>query len=255
MDDGLMFMGREVRRFATLTSTNDMVAALAADPHHAEGLAVVADEQEAGRGQRGRLWQSEQGANLLVSYLLRPTFLRAEMQYDLSRCVALAVQSTVLGSLPNNEQQVHIKWPNDILVDGRKVAGILIETGMRGTNLSHAVCGIGLNVNQTAFDGVPNATSLSLASGDKYETEAVLQLLSRHLEAQYLLLRQGRTDLIRSRYDAPLFGKDSPVNVRIDDTATVMVPLRTVPDGRLVCQMSDGSERTFMHHEIEWILG
>jgi BirA family biotin operon repressor/biotin-[acetyl-CoA-carboxylase] ligase len=255
MDDGLMFMGREVRRYATLASTNDTATALATDARNAEGLAVVADVQDAGRGQRGRQWQSEPGANLLVSYLLRPTFLRADMQYDLSRCVALAVQATVMGTLADDEQQVRVKWPNDILVDGRKVAGILIETGMRGAQMSHAVCGIGLNVNQTTFEGVPHATSLRLATGRMHKVDSVLHDLSRNLGAQYLLLRQGRTDLIRSRYDAALYGKDTKVHVRIAGHMTTMMPLGTLPDGRLMCRMPDGAERTFMLHEVEWLLG
>lgn len=255
MDDGLMFMGREVRRYTTLASTNDTATALSADPRNAEGLAVVADVQEAGRGQRGRQWQSEPGANLLVSYLLRPTFLRADMQYDLSRSVALAVQATVQGSVGTSKHSVQIKWPNDILIDGRKVAGILIETGMRGTHLSHAVCGIGLNVNQIAFDDVPNATSLGLTSGARLDVDVVFHALSRHLEANYLLLRQGRTDLLRSRYDDCLFRKDTPISVIIDGIRTTMVPLRTLSDGRLVSLMPDGQERTFMLHEVEWVLG
>ena len=141
--------------FDELASTNDE----ARDARYMNGAVVIAERQSRGRGQRGNSWSSAEGMNLTFSAVLCPAGLRAESQFYLSKAVALSVSDTV----DSFGIESRIKWPNDIYVGDGKVAGILIENDLMGACISRSIAGIGLNVNQTAFDpALPNPTSLAL---------------------------------------------------------------------------------------------
>lgn len=137
-------------------STNDEVRS------RGVGGVVVARRQSAGRGQRGNTWSSAAGQNLTFSMLLDTSFLPAAGQFLLSEVVALAV----VDALASFGVTAMVKWPNDIYVDSRKIAGILIENDIRGERLWRSVVGVGLNVNQTTFPAeLPNPTSMRLEGG------------------------------------------------------------------------------------------
>lgn len=246
-----LFMGQNVVHLPVVDSTNAYCAMLAASGNTPEGTVVWADEQVQGRGQRGRIWQSNQGENLLVSYLLLPTFLKAHEQFDLSRAVALGVCWAVSEFV---DAEVRIKWPNDILVNGQKVAGILIENGLRGSFLSYSVCGIGLNVNQTEFDGLPNATSLAVVSQRPLGRAHVLDRLSAWLEAAYLMLRSGNSAHLRAMFEDGLFMKGHWAQVRMGEQTTEIYIEGTLPDGRLLARYRNGGQLSLLHHEVHWIL-
>ncbi len=155
--------------YDSCTSTNDMLK-----KEHGDLLAAVAEEQTAGRGQRGNSWYSEAGRNLLFSVLAEPQGVLASEAFILSQAMALAIARTLEKHLP--QKGVRIKWPNDIYVAGRKVCGILIENDLQGKCLVRSIIGCGINVNQTRFpDGlaVP-ATSLALETGREEDREQVL---------------------------------------------------------------------------------
>ena len=129
-----------------------------------EGSVVTADYQTKGRGQRGSSWQSEAGENLLMSIVVYPDFLKASEAFVLSKCIALATCDL----LADYSNQVRIKWPNDILIEGKKVAGILIENILRGADIYATIAGIGINFNQQVFEvGLNSATSVFINSGVK----------------------------------------------------------------------------------------
>ena len=177
-------VGRRVLVYDSLPSTNDAAADLAADPANA-GAVVVADFQTAGRGQYGRTWQSRPGTSLLMSVLLAPPAnLRRPVVVTAWAAVGIAEAVLALTGV-----QARIKWPNDLLVRGKKVCGILIE---QGTGL---VAGIGLNLNQTADDfaaaGLPDATSLALIAGAPFDPRAVAVAVLRRLDAEYERLTTG----------------------------------------------------------------
>jgi len=151
-------IGRRVLVFDQLESTNTTAAEFALPGE--DGLVVIADYQTAGRGQYGRVWQSRAGSSLLMSVALRPP-------PELCRPVILtAFAAVAIGEaiLTITGVQAKIKWPNDLLIRGKKVCGILIE------NTTATVIGIGLNLNQSAQEfadsGLPDATSLSLVGGN-----------------------------------------------------------------------------------------
>jgi len=157
-------IGRPVEVVAEIGSTNDAVMA-AGRAGRAEGLAVVADRQTAGRGRRGRSWASAAGVGLYTSLLLRP-----DLPPDRIPLITLVAGLGVSEAVEETAGvAARLKWPNDVVVDGRKVAGILAETAFAETGISHVVVGIGVNVNHDRRDlpeaEFPEATSLYLATG------------------------------------------------------------------------------------------
>jgi BirA family biotin operon repressor/biotin-[acetyl-CoA-carboxylase] ligase len=177
-------LGRRVLVYDRVDSTNNLAAALAEDLGN-DGVVVLADEQTAGRGQYGRTWLAPPGASVLMSVLLfPPTPLRRPVVLTAWAAVAVCNLVRHTTGVP-----AKIKWPNDVLLGGRKVCGILIEQ-RRGT-----VAGIGLNVRQTAEElvraGLTEATSLSQHAPAPLEAAEVSRLLIRQLDEDYDLLCGG----------------------------------------------------------------
>lgn len=177
-------LGRRVLVFDRLDSTNSLAASLADDPAN-DGVAILADEQTAGRGQHGRSWQCPPRSGVLLSLLLFPP---PELRRPalLTAWAAVSVCETILKT---TGLQAKIKWPNDVLIQGRKVCGILIEQS-RGT-----VVGIGLNANQSAESfqqaGLTEAASLAVFSARPFDTHALAQLLIEQLDEEYVRMCDG----------------------------------------------------------------
>lgn len=177
-------LGRRTLVFTQLDSTNNYAASLADDPAN-DGVAILADGQTAGRGQHGRTWTAAPKASVLLSLLLfpAPALRRPAI---LTAWAAVSVCETVRRIIG---AEAEIKWPNDVLLNGRKVCGILIEQG-RGT-----VAGIGLNVQQTAADfaaaELPFATSLGQHTQVALDTHAVARTLLDVLDQEYARLCDG----------------------------------------------------------------
>lgn len=141
----------------------------ALDPAAPHGTALMARCQSAGRGQRGNSWESEPGKNITLSLMLRPEGLPAARQFELSEAVSLGV-ADLLDNLGIDD--VCVKWPNDIYVADRKIAGILIENTVSGPLIARAVAGIGLNVNQAEFrSDAPNPVSLRQLTGTDHPVD------------------------------------------------------------------------------------
>ena len=146
-------------------STNSWVAANSDTLAH--GDIVMAVEQTAARGQRGNTWEATPGLNLTLSMLLRPEGVEAARQFDISRAVALGTAEMLQELL---EQEVLIKWPNDIYVGDRKIAGILIENTLTGRLIDRSIAGIGVNINQEVFHSdAPNPVSVSQLTVRTYD--------------------------------------------------------------------------------------
>jgi BirA family biotin operon repressor/biotin-[acetyl-CoA-carboxylase] ligase len=190
-------LGRRVLVFNCVDSTNTRAAALAQEPGN-DGIVILADEQTAGKGQHGRSWHCQQGAGVLLSVLLFPP-PRLQRPVILAAWAAVSVCKTILDL---TGLEARIKWPNDVLVDDRKVCGILIEQA-RGT-----VVGIGLNVNQSAQSlveaGLPTAASLASLTGQTFQGRTAAHRLITHLDAEYDRLMQGDLATLASTWQARL---------------------------------------------------
>ncbi len=181
---------------AETTSTND-VAREQGRKGEPGGFVVAASRQTAGRGRLGRTWESLPGRGLYVSILLRPDLAVTETSRlpILASVAAVDAVETVAGARPQ------IKWPNDLMVRGRKLGGLLIETEMSGRNLAFAVVGIGINVRHAEGDFSPEvrdlATSLYLANDQLYRRAdllvALLQAFERRLARPFAEAREAWT--------------------------------------------------------------
>ncbi|MEN8156683.1 MAG: biotin--[acetyl-CoA-carboxylase] ligase [Bacteroidota bacterium] len=194
-------------------STNRTLFKLLKSGSVREEVAVIAGYQQHGRGQGDHGWHSNPGENLLMSLLLFPAFLSASCQFHLSRVASLALCDTLKKlKLPGsfNPDPV-IKWPNDILVGGRKIAGILIEHGITGSKLSHTIMGIGLNVNQERFPDFPvEATSLVLEGHARMDLTGVTDSLLESIQIRYSQLESGAFRALEQEYLEHLFLLDRP---------------------------------------------
>lgn len=134
---------------------------------------IRADFQTAGRGQTGNSWESEAGQNLLFSALLKYDGIHAARQWRLSMLVAVALWDVLAKYLP--QEQLTIKWPNDIYFGDKKLVGILIENSLSGEYVGYSIAGIGVNVNQTQWlSNAPNPISMKEITGDEYDVEKLM---------------------------------------------------------------------------------
>lgn len=199
-----LFLGKRLIYVPQCHSTNELAAQIADQSSVVEGTVVITDRQLKGKGQRGNSWITEDFMNLTFSLVLKPTFLDLENRFYLNVVSALAVRKTVSALL---KTPVWVKWPNDIMTGGGKLAGILIENQLQGQTIAYSVAGIGLNVNQLEFS-VPAATSLAIVSGDQFDLSRILENLLECIEAHYLQLRQGALEALKASYESNLFWKD-----------------------------------------------
>jgi len=212
-----------------------------------EGLVVAAYVQEQGRGQRGNRWMSEEGKNITFSLLLRPIFLKVEEQFTLSKVIALSISDW----LKANGVNAIIKWPNDIYVDDKKLAGILIENSFSGPVLEVSVIGIGLNLNQTDFsEDIPNPTSMVLLTNKQYKPEIVLSELIVSIQVRYLQLRYGLKDKIDADYINSLYRFNQYHSFTCNEGRFKAKIIGIKPTGELILETDQGEQKMFGFKEI-----
>lgn len=180
----------KIQYFDSLASTNQYCELLDLSQVE-EFTCYCAYAQTAGIGQRGNHWEAEPGKNLTFTLVLRPTFLPVSHQFKLTQVLSLALCDWIKPQLKDSSS-VMIKWPNDIYVGNMKVCGILTSLRIQGSFIAHAVCGIGLNLNQTCFpDWVPNPTSMKLLTQREYPIEESLDSLLSAIYRRYTALSMG----------------------------------------------------------------
>lgn len=210
-------IGRPLWHYETIPSTMPLAHELAAQGAP-DGTALIAEEQTAGRGRRGRAWQAPRGSALLCSLICRPP-LRPDQLFLLLAAIGLGIS---LGVERATGLRPQTKWPNDLLLDGRKLAGVLCESRLSGAGLSYAVVGFGLNINLRAGElpamppgGLP-PTSLAIAQGQPIAHAATVATVLGALDEVYDLLWRGQTEEIRTRWQRRLAGLGEQVRVEAD---------------------------------------
>jgi BirA family biotin operon repressor/biotin-[acetyl-CoA-carboxylase] ligase len=208
-DRGRRRVGIGIEVHNSIGSTNDRAKRLLDEPG-GEGRAVVAEEQTAGRGRRGREWLTPAGRNLAVSVALRPR-LDAADAWQLAAAAALAARGAC-----RLHADVWLKWPNDLVAaDGRKLGGLLIETTVDGERITSAVIGVGINVNweraTMPAELAATATSLAALAGALVDRAALLDRLLDELDAEMVGLEAGRSPLERYRAACATLGSDVEV--------------------------------------------
>jgi len=224
--------------FRDVVDSTNTLAKEMAEAGEPEVTVVWAEEQTQGRGRMGRTWFSEPHQNILMSLLLRPKIPKERVYVvtaALSVSAVMAIES-IVGLKPK------VKWPNDVLLGGKKVAGILTEFSLKGGAVDYLVTGIGINVNWSPPEGelIYPATSLYLESGKRMQREHLAVKLLKNFEILYFHIREKRYDEILNKWvkKADFFGKE--VSIHMDGRRVEGIPIGLNPNGSLVLQGADG---------------
>ncbi len=245
-----LYFGKEILTFESLPSTNFYLRELAARSPQPEGLVVRAEYQTSGRGQMGNAWHSAPRQNLLFSLLLKPNWLKTSQVFYLNMSVCLAL----LDALNSFRPGFLIKWPNDVLFDEKKVAGILLENTLSRKGVSESVVGIGLNVNEKDFpEYLPRPISLSQVTGQNVPIPHLLRIVLEKLQNRYFQL-QKNLDKTKHDFIKNLYGFQNHqiggILVEIKGEKATAVLKDVLPDGHLMAEI-DGEERVFNFKEID----
>ena len=228
------FIGKKVIAYPSLSSTND-IAKREAKKGAREGTVILAEEQTAGRGRLKRAWLSPKGS-IALSIILHPT--PTQLPY-LIMVASLAVARCIekVGGL-----ETQIKWPNDVLIKGKKVCGILIESDVRGSAVDYAVIGIGINVNLKPADFpeiAATATSLAQELGREISRREMIRCLLVEAEKLYLALPEGDSVFREWRDRLVTLGKE--VELISGKTSYQGVAESVASDGSLLLRQPDGN--------------
>ena len=197
--------------FETIDSTNKKAKELAQEGA-VHGTLVTADLQVAGIGRRGRSWSSEKAAGIYMSMLLRPK-INTDKASMLTLVAALAVEKAIAELL---DCQAMIKWPNDLVLNKKKICGILTEMALDGTEIDYVVIGIGINVNNKAFpeEIIQTASSLSIELGREVDKELLIRAVWKQFTEYYeLFMQTGDLSLLQDAYEKVLINKGEKVKV------------------------------------------
>lgn len=233
------------------SSTNDYLKELLSENGLAEGTIVCTSFQTKGKGQRGNLWESAKGENLLFSIVLYPSFIPANEQFIITQLISVAVKEF----LDKQIEDVTIKWPNDIYWKDKKLGGILIENTLIDNGIECSVIGIGLNINQTKFrSDAPNPVSLKKITGHDYDLETIVKIVRDNILHNYQIIKDGNGQSILQKYTQSLF-RSKGFHLYHDGICDFLAKLKDVESsGILVLETIDGEERKFAFKEVKCIL-
>ena len=212
---------------------------------------AVADEQSAGRGQRGAVWNSAKGENLLMSLVVRPSNLPVSEYYLLSVVTALALKS----AMNRIGIETIIKWPNDVYANGGKLAGVLLETDIESSYVSQAIIGVGLNVNQRHFPSMSrNPVSMALIAETNFNRDVVLRILLDEFSHYYTMLLSSKKKPLFSMYKQSLMGADTPMLYRDANGEFQAVVHDVHSDGHIILKRNDGTLSSYAFKEVETVI-
>ena len=239
-------VGRKIMTYDSVDSTNNVAKNLIGTPDK-EGAVILADHQTQGKGRNGRTWHSEENVGIYLSILLNPT-LPLE---DISQITLVAGVTVVQAINEFSRARAYLKWPNDIILNGKKVAGVLTENH-KNNSQSGIILGIGINVNHSHFPVSLQhiATSMAMENGEIFERLPLITFLINHLDQEYrCFLEEGLSPVIDHwNLNSDMFGKQISVthgNQTFSGTA-----MKLDPRGHLVVLMDNGEEVDFDSGEI-----
>ncbi|MCU4173771.1 biotin--[acetyl-CoA-carboxylase] ligase [Carboxylicivirga sp. N1Y90] len=238
-------------RYDELPSTNTELKKLIDTKDVREGTVVICRNQNDGKGQANNSWESEKGKNLTFSLLLRPNFLEPHKQFYVSKIISLAI----IDALSEFICGITVKWPNDIYIGDKKIAGILIENSIMGAQLDYCIIGIGLNVNQTVFTSdAPNPVSLKSISLTEFDLDKVLDSILKHIQIRYKQLQSEDLDSINSTYFSLLY-RNIGKHLFKDEQETFKASIKGVDEmGLLTLKDTSGQMREYAFKEVQFII-
>lgn len=234
----------------SIDSTNNYAMGRIRDGVAHYGNAWLAYEQTQGKGRRGKAWKAEKGKNIMMSIAVTPDFLTLSQQFRLNVAVSLACH-TVFMQYAGAETK--IKWPNDIFWNDRKAGGILIENIIKGNAWQWSVIGIGININQTAFDvdSIFKPVSLKQITGKDFDVIELANLLYKNVMEGLEKLKKGGYNKMLAAYNTFLFALDKKVKLKKYNAVFETEIKGVSTNGKLLT--ADTEKREFDFDEVEWV--
>lgn len=233
-----------------INSTNDYLKQLTATRHVEHFTLVVAENQTQGRGQMGATWNAEPGKNLTFSILVKDLLLQINEIFNLNAAVAVSIaQALETFNIP----QLKIKWPNDILAGNKKVGGILIENSIKNDGEISSVIGIGINVNQKNFEGLPKASSLAVVAGRDFDKEVVMLAIAEQLKRNIGALLHNDTKMLWNAYHDKLYKKGIPMPFESNGKTFMGIIECVTGSGSLRVLLADDSTAEYGIKEVQML--
>ena len=212
---------------------------------------VVSKHQTQGRGRNGNIWSNKPSLNLAFSIYKRFSDFEIDKKFMLNVISSISVYETLK---KYNLFDLTIKWPNDIMTEDKKISGILIENNIRGKKIKHSVIGIGININQSKFKNLPNATSIFIETGKLNSVETIACELQKILEKNFNLFKINENELIKN-YNSLLYKKNETSNFSANDMSKFQGNIIKVGiDGKITIRVSNKQLSKYSESEIKLII-
>lgn len=238
-------------KLSAIDSTNDYLKDFSRNQVLENFTVVITDEQKKGKGQMGATWISEEGKNLIMSILVKEVLQDVDAIFHLNVAVALSLFE-VLNE--NKVPKLSIKWPNDIMSDQKKIAGILIENSIKSDGKIESVVGIGVNVNQQNFENLPKASSMAVVSNSEFDLDELLHKIIFQIKKNCGYILTNQTDKLWSKYHEILFKISIPIAFEDANQNKFMGMIQGVTsNGLLQIKVEDDSVKTFGIKEVQML--
>lgn len=243
-----VFIGKKAFFLPSCHSTNEIASVLLTNKQPLNGTVIYTDYQSKGKGQRGNVWESDEGKNILLSIILETKFVEPSDFYNLTIITSLAIHDLLSEYL---KQEIKIKWPNDLIFGNNKIGGILLENYIKQNTIDWCIVGVGLNINQEKFNE-ENAISLFNICGQSFDRKELTNLLLQKVEARYFQLKKEDIKSLRKDYIDNLYWKNEIHVFQSEGTFFNGRILDVEPAGKLRMEIENG-ERLFDFKEVKFI--
>ena len=244
-------LGNQIIKLVTVDSTNNYVAKLVNKTKISFGTVIMADFQTKGRGQRDNLWYSDKGKNLLFSIYFDSSILTINTIFYLSKSIAISLRDFIFNITGKN---VEIKWPNDILVNEQKIAGVLIENQFRNSKIHSSIIGIGLNVNQINFTNNLSASSLRVLTHREYDLTSLLKIFLNVLNLNLSILKEKKFNSIDAQYHKHLFNYNKWSSYKEKDVVFKAKLNSVNKHGLIELDLENGKSKSFDFQQISQLI-
>jgi BirA family biotin operon repressor/biotin-[acetyl-CoA-carboxylase] ligase len=221
-----------------------------------EGFSVFSDFQTSGRGQLSNVWHSSASQNILFSFVVFPKKISVQDIFILNQWISISIIEGLQKVLHQNDKsgKFHIKWPNDIFLNQKKIGGILIENSISSNGIEQSIIGIGLNINEIDFPkGLSLATSLKKECNYQWDRIQILNTICKEIEVNYTNLLSPFSRINSQNYFNYLLGYKEKRHYRFDKKIREATIIDIDPYGRLVLAFEDNSKELFGMKEVQFV--
>ena len=244
-------LGEVLIELSDIDSTNNYAMRLINEGMAEHGITIRADFQSEGKGQHGNQWLAEESKNLLISVIIDTQAFELQHQFLLNAFACVSVAEFLLKQ--NGLHDIRVKWPNDIYAANRKIAGILIENNLRGSQWNYAIIGIGLNINQAHFPEMSRATSVFIEIGHLLKLNAALRELLKSLNTYFRKFESNPLSVL-PLYNGHLLHASKEISFYKNHEMYRGIVREVDATGCILIEV-DGKVRSYKHKEIELIAG